>query len=125
MKAKRWKAGVSGILERAVAADPIGSDETNASSGVPAPDQSGLAGNGRAMRHPARGRREWKIETGSIGISRDPLILKRSSLPPFKWTSYRKSAPSPKLFNRLSRDIQLIRFSGWRECFSSARSAIV
>ena len=37
MKAKRWKAGVSGILERAVAADPIGSDVT---SGVLAQDLS-------------------------------------------------------------------------------------
>ncbi|HXO97548.1 MAG TPA: hypothetical protein VN857_13255, partial [Chthoniobacterales bacterium] len=87
MKANRWKAGVSGILERAVAADPIGSDETNASSGVPpGPDQPGLLASGRAMRHQARGRRELKIETDRVAMSRDPLLLKRSSLPPFKWT---------------------------------------
>jgi hypothetical protein len=84
MKANRRKAGVSGILERAVAADPIGSDETNASSGVPGPDQPGLVASGRAMRHRARGRRELKIETDRVAMSRDPLLLKRSSLPPFK-----------------------------------------
>jgi hypothetical protein len=81
MKAKRWKAGVSGILERAAAADPSGSDE---SSGVPAPDQPGLVANGRAMRHRARGRHESKIETGRVAMSRDPYLLKRSSLRPFK-----------------------------------------
>jgi hypothetical protein len=81
MKAKRWKAGVSGILERAAAADPSGSDETN---GVRAPDQPDLVANGRAMRHRARGRHESKIETGRVAMSRDPYLLKRSSLRPFK-----------------------------------------
>jgi hypothetical protein len=84
MKAKRWKAGVSGILEHAAAADPSGSDGTNVSSGVPAPDQPDLVANGRAMRHRARGRRESKIETGRVAMSRDPYLLKRSSLRPFK-----------------------------------------
>ena len=69
MKAKRRRAGASGILDRDVAADPIGSDVTN---GLPARDQLGSVANGHAIQHRAKGRRESKIETGPVAMSRDP-----------------------------------------------------
>jgi hypothetical protein len=55
-RAKVRSIGATGILDHAVAVDPIGSDETSVSSGVPAPDQPDRVDNARAMRHRASDR---------------------------------------------------------------------
>jgi hypothetical protein len=96
MRAKCRKVGASGILDRAVAADPTGSDETNVSSAVPVPDPPGLVANAQAIRRRARGHCEPKTETDRAAMSRDPRLRKRSSLRPFKWTSCRKNTRSAK-----------------------------
>src|SRR5580700_8697157 len=102
MRAKCRKVGAIGILDRAVAADPTGSDEINVSNGVRVLDPPGLVANVHAIRPRARGHRGPKTETDRAAMSRDPHLRKRSSLRPFKWTSCRKNTRSPKSSSRLS-----------------------